>query len=55
VALTANAFREDHERCIEAGMNDFLAKPVKPGDLQACLDRVPAAATEHLSRVALAG
>ncbi|MBV8775850.1 MAG: response regulator [Alphaproteobacteria bacterium] len=41
VALTANAFREDHQRCIEAGMNDFLAKPVRPADLKACLERLP--------------
>lgn len=34
IALTANALHEDRQRCEEAGMNDYLAKPFKREDLQ---------------------
>ena len=45
VALTANAFDEDRERAIEAGMDAFLAKPVRLADLHAALaEWLPAAA-----------
>jgi CheY-like chemotaxis protein len=39
VAMTANAFAEDREACIAAGMDDYLAKPVKLADLRAMIER----------------
>ncbi len=35
IALTAVAFKEGREDCLEAGMNDFLARPVEPEKLKA--------------------
>lgn len=39
IAMTANAMPGDKERCLEAGMDDYLAKPITPAELRATLER----------------
>jgi CheY-like chemotaxis protein len=39
VALTANAMSSDRQKCMNAGMNDFVAKPFDPKDLEAVLEK----------------
>ncbi len=39
IALTAYATKEDRERCLNAGMDDFVAKPFKMGDLLTALSK----------------
>ena len=40
IALTARSRKEDRERCLAAGMDDFLAKPIQAANLWAAIDRV---------------
>ncbi|MGQ1785176.1 MULTISPECIES: PAS domain-containing hybrid sensor histidine kinase/response regulator [unclassified Saccharicrinis] len=39
IAMTANAMKGDREVCIEAGMNDYIGKPVKLDDLASLMDK----------------
>lgn len=39
IALTANAMQGDRERCLQSGMDDYLAKPIKQIDLETVIEK----------------
>jgi signal transduction histidine kinase/CheY-like chemotaxis protein len=47
IALTAHALDEDRRQCLDAGMNDFLSKPVQLTELTKAMSRIPEARTER--------
>jgi two-component system, sensor histidine kinase and response regulator len=39
IAMTANAMKGDREKCLQAGMEDYISKPIDPQELQVLLDK----------------
>src|SRR6185295_8912109 len=40
IAMTANAMEDDQEKCLTAGMDDYISKPITIGKLREALSRV---------------
>ena len=37
--MTAHAMQSDREKCLAAGMDDYLAKPIRPADIRNIIER----------------
>jgi CheY-like chemotaxis protein len=40
IAMTAHAMKGDRQRCLDAGMDEYISKPIKPGELYVLLQRL---------------
>ena len=49
LALTANAMMEDRQRCLDAGMNGFISKPIRMDSLRAAIASLLPNATQDKS------
>ena len=49
VAMTANAMAGDRQKCLDSGMDDYLAKPVTRGELERCLFHWHQLSSQHSS------
>src|SRR5262249_55235173 len=50
IALTARSRKEDRERCLAAGMDDFQTKPIRPAHLLAAVNRLMSAQPSNQRR-----
>jgi PAS domain S-box-containing protein len=53
VAVTADALQGDRDKCIEAGMDDYITKPIRVSDIRGVLERWGKISTERTEHVAV--